>query len=45
LRQFSVLVKGLPEDSAYVRFMRDKKNRDMAEISKIDDEIFRQGGD
>ena len=36
LRKFAVLVAGLPGDSAYVRFLRNKSNRDMVEIHNID---------
>ena len=43
MRRFSVLVGGLPTESAFARWLRNKKNRDMAEISIIDDEIFRRG--
>ncbi|MED4127712.1 Gp15 family bacteriophage protein [Shouchella hunanensis] len=30
-RRFLVFVRGLPEDSAFQRFLQDKKNRSMAE--------------
>jgi hypothetical protein len=43
LRRFSVLVAGLPEDSAYVRFLKDRTNRDMAEIRTIDEDFFSRG--
>jgi len=44
LRRFSVLVRGLPENSAYVRWLKNKGNRDMAEQKVIDEEIFKRGG-
>ena len=43
LRRFAVLVAGLPEGSAYVRFLRNKSNRSMVEINSVDTALFERG--
>jgi hypothetical protein len=41
-RRFLVLVRGLPSDSAFVNWLRDKDNRDLAEWSE--DAVFEGAG-
>lgn len=45
-RRFLNLVAGLPEDSAWQRFLANRKNRSMAtwDESHIEDQIHRKGG-
>ncbi len=41
-RRFLVLVQGLPSDSAFVNWLGDKDNRDLAEWSE--DAVFEGAG-
>lgn len=45
-RRFITLVSGLPEDSAWQRFLSNKRNRSMAEWdeSQIHQKAYRKGG-
>ena len=36
LRRFSVLVEGLPQDSAYIRFLQRRENRSLSELNSVD---------
>lgn len=44
LRRFFVLAAGLPWDSAYQRFLRDKKNRDLIELNDMEETFQQIGG-
>jgi len=34
-RSFCILLRGLPDDSAWIRFVRDKQNRNLVDISSV----------